>query len=39
MVDVDTTLDDPTVTARFFVEEKLDQTNRIRLSQLTPPGP
>jgi hypothetical protein len=36
MIDIDTTLDDPTITARFFVEEKLDRTHQIRLSDLTP---
>jgi alkaline phosphatase D len=36
MIDVDTTLDDPAITARFFVEEKLDQTHTIRLSDLSP---
>lgn len=36
MIDVDTTLDDPTITARFFVEEKLDATHVVRLSDLSP---
>jgi alkaline phosphatase D len=36
MIDIDTTLDDPTLTARFFVKEKLDQTHTLRLSDLTP---
>lgn len=36
MIDVDTTLDDPTITARFFVKEQLDQTFTVRLSDLSP---
>lgn len=36
MIDVDTTLSDPTITARFFVEEQLDQTHVVRLSDLSP---
>jgi len=36
MIDVDTTLEDPTLTARFFTEEELRETHKIRLSQLTP---
>ncbi|MBK1825874.1 alkaline phosphatase D family protein [Haloferula rosea] len=36
MIDVDTTSADPTLTARFFAEEKLEETHRISLSELTP---
>ncbi len=36
MIDVDTTIDDPTITARFFVEEKLDVTHLVKLSDLSP---
>lgn len=36
MIDIDTTADDPTVSARFFSEEKLQETHQIRLSELTP---
>lgn len=36
IIDVDTTLADPTLTARSVVEERLDQTHTIRLSDLTP---
>lgn len=38
MMDVNTTLADPTISARFFTQEKLDSTVVVKLSSLTPPG-
>ncbi len=38
MVDVDTSLDDPTLTARFFSRETLQETREVKLSMLTPEG-
>jgi alkaline phosphatase D len=34
VIDIDTRLADPTVTARFFAEEALQETHRVRLSEL-----
>jgi alkaline phosphatase D len=34
-IDIDTTAQDPTLTARFFTRETLDQTHTLRLSDLT----
>lgn len=36
MIDIDTTAEDPSLTARFFVEEQLEQTHTLRLSDLSP---
>lgn len=36
MIDVDTTIEDPSLTVRFFVEEKPDGGKTVRLSELTP---
>ncbi len=38
MIDVNTTLPDPTLSARFFTLEKLDSTRVFKLSSLTPPN-
>lgn len=37
MIDVNTTLADPTLSARFFTREKIDSTMVFKLSSLTPP--
>ena len=38
MIDVNTMLADPTLTARFFTQEKPDSTVTLKLSSLTPAG-
>ena len=35
LIQIDTTVQDPTVTAEFYVEEKLVETHLVRLSELT----
>ena len=38
MIEIDTTLEDPTITARFYSEEKPSGTHVVPLSSLTPPA-